>query len=155
MYLLIVSISVTLIYAHIALTMVNANCPSTRNQRQRQLNQQLSVLPSFTPLNQYHIYHIHRFTSPTLLHDLIQLARETTQFTVDTENDYSTHVPALIQIEFIGTTSVVLLIETCHLPHPSSVLSWLIRSLLSIIFRTSNTIYAWGDVVDELLDFGR
>jgi hypothetical protein len=133
--------------------MAHSNQQLSRNERQRQLNVQLSVLPTFTPVNQYQIHHINRATSPTLLQDLIELARATTMFTIDTEHDYYTHQPALIQIEFIGTESVVVLIETCHLPHASSVLFWLIRSLLKVILKPPHTIYAWGDIIYELTDF--
>jgi hypothetical protein len=124
-----------------------------RNERQRQLNMKLSVLPKFIPANDYKIYHINRITSPILLPDLIQLARETIKFTIDTEHDYYTHQAALIQIEFIQAKSVVLLIETCHLPHASSLLFWLIQSLFKVILQPSNTIYSWGDAIFELSHF--
>ena len=124
-----------------------------RHERQRQLNLKLSVLPAFTPVNDYETVYINRQTSKMLLPDLIQMARRTTRFTIDTEHDYYTHQPALIQIEMIRTQSVVLLIETCHLPHSSSVLFWLIKSLLKVIFQPSNMIYAWGDAKQELVGF--
>jgi hypothetical protein len=88
-----------------------------------------------------------------LLQNLIELAKETTSFTIDTEHDYYTHQAALIQIEFIRDTSIVLLIEACHLPHPSSTLFWLIKSLLKVILNPSHRIYSWGDVIFELSDF--
>ena len=113
-----------------------------RNERQRQLNMALSVLPAFTPLTDCQIYLINQTTSPLLLPDLIQLARQTTQFIIDTEHDYWTHEPAVIQIQFLHTSSVVLLIETCHLPNRSSVLFWLIRSLLKIVFQPANVLFA-------------
>ena len=125
-----------------------------RNQRQRELNKTLSVLPTFTPLNDNcHIYHINQSTPSMLIHDLIIMAQQTTHFTIDTEGDYYTHIPALIQIEFIRTPSIVLLIETCHLPHVTSILFWLISSLIKIIFKSSNTFYAWGDLKCELSNF--
>jgi len=127
--------------------------PMSRNERQRQLNRELSVLPTFTPLNDCQIYHINRSTSSIILQDLIQLARKTKRYTIDTELDYYTHEPALIQIEFIAMKSVVLLIETCHLPRPSSVLFWLIQSLFKVIFQSSNLIYVWGDFIFELTHF--
>ena len=125
-----------------------------RNLRQQQLNTALSTLPTFSSLNPYHVYHIHRFTSTNLLHDLIRLARTTSKFSIDTEKDFYTHKPALIQIELIqDRQSTVLLIEVCHLPHVSSIVHWLIRALLKIIFNSNNLIYAWGNIVDELTDF--
>lgn len=125
----------------------------TRNERQRQLNMELSVLPTFTPLNDCRVYHINRTTSLMLVQDLIELARKTTRYTIDTEHDYYTHQAALIQIEFVRSQSVVLLIETFHLPHASSVLFWLIRSLFNVIFKSSNLVFSWGDAICELTDF--
>lgn len=124
-----------------------------RHERQRRLNTQLSVLPPFTPQNDYDIYHIHEKTSSLVLHDLIDMARKTTQCSIDTENDYRTHRPALIQIECIRPRSMVLLVQVCHLPRPSSALFWLIQSLLKVILRPSNTILAWGDATGELSTF--
>ena len=124
-----------------------------RNQRKRQLNMELSVLPTLMPLTDCQIYLINQTTSPELLQNLIQMARQTTEFTIDTEQDYSTHQPALIQIQFIRANSLVLLIEACHLPHSSSVLFWLIRALLKIILRSSNVFFSWGDPILELESF--
>ncbi|CAF5011143.1 unnamed protein product, partial [Rotaria magnacalcarata] len=124
-----------------------------RNIRQRQLNMKLSVLPIFTPLYPYKIYHINQSTPTILLQDLITLARKTTKFTIDTESDYYTHEPALIQIEFIHSHSIVLLIGICHLPHELSVLFWMTRSLMNIIFKPSNVIISWGDTKRELESF--
>ena len=125
----------------------------TRHERKRQENIEFSALPTLTLLTDYQIYLINHTTSIMLVQNLIQLARETTQFTIDTERDYATKAPALIQIEFIHRHSVVLLIETWHLPHSSSVLFWLLRSLLKIIFRPTNVLFSWGDSVFELSDF--
>ncbi|CAF2889477.1 unnamed protein product [Rotaria sp. Silwood2] len=124
-----------------------------RNTRKYELNSALSVLQVFNPLNDYHIHHINQSTSPILLHDLIEQARKTTRFTIDTEDDYYTHQPALIQIEFIQDKSIILLIQINHLPHSSSVVFWLIRSLLKVIFNSLNVIYSWGDAKDELSKF--
>lgn len=86
--------------------------------------------------------------------NLIEIAQKTRRFTIDTEHDYYTRVPALIQIEFLNPkTSIVLLVQACHLPSASSVLFWLIQSLLKIIFKQSNLFFAWGDLTFELSDF--
>ncbi|CAF3411841.1 unnamed protein product [Rotaria socialis] len=124
-----------------------------RNARKQQQNTELSILPKFCPLNPYRIYYINRTTSTMLMYDLITLARTTSRFTIDTEKDFYSHAAALIQIEFIGNDSIILLIETCHLPDVSSVLFWLIRSLLKVILAKKNLVYCWGDICDELLDF--
>ena len=124
-----------------------------RNERQRQLNIQLSALPSFTPLNSYELYHINRSTSSLLLHDLIEMARKTMRYSIDTESDYRTHRPALIQIEFVRQRSIVLLVEVCHLPHQSSTLFWLMRSLFKVILQPSNMMLSWGNGMRELSEF--
>ncbi|CAF3101520.1 unnamed protein product [Rotaria socialis] len=69
-----------------------------RNIRQRQLNMKLSVLPIFTPLSTYKIYHINQSTPTILLQDLITLARKTTKFTIDTENDTPTEQKIVDQL---------------------------------------------------------
>ncbi|WP_233601883.1 hypothetical protein, partial [Corallococcus sp. AB038B] len=81
------------------------------------------------------------------------MARQTTQFIIDTEHDYWTHEPSVIQIQFIHTNSVVLLVEIFHLPPHSSVLFWLIRSLLKVVFQPANVLFAWVDLLFELSDF--
>ena len=131
---------------------------TNRKCLKRQLrHQQLSVKPVFTPRNQPNIYLIHRFTDSNILHDLIRLAQRTKFYSIDTESDRFTRRPALIQIEFIDqTASVVILVETCHLPlQQQSLTFWLIRSLLKFIFVPSNVIYSWADAKKELADFVR
>lgn len=124
-----------------------------RNSRQRQLNTKFSVLPTFLPFTDCQIYLVNHLTSPMLLQDLIQLAKQTTRFTIDTEYDYVTHQPALLQIQFIHVQSIVLLFEACHLPHSSSPLFWLISALLKIIFEPTNVLVSWGNLFIELPPF--
>ncbi|UJR34546.1 hypothetical protein I4U23_027323 [Adineta vaga] len=134
-------------------TMLQLNSSLSSNERKRILNIQLSILPAFTPLNDWRVHCVSQTTDPSLLHYLIELARKTVKYTIDTEHDYYTYEPALIQIEFICRQSIILLIETCHLPQASTVTFWLIKSLLKIIFNPSNIIYSWGDAVNELSRF--
>lgn len=122
-------------------------------QRRRRQNTMLSALPPFTSENEYDLYHINRRTSSLLLHDLIEMARKTTQYSIDTENDYRTHRPALIQIEYVRQRSVILLVGVGHLPHRSSALFWLIQSLFKVILQPSNRILSWGDGSSELSAF--
>lgn len=124
-----------------------------RNERKEQLNRMFSVLPPFCPKNDYTVHLINHSTSTLVLFDLIQLARRTTAFTIDTEQDYYSHRPALIQIELIGAESVVILIEVCHLPHPTSVTFWMIRAVFKAIFQLDNVILSWGDIIEELSAF--
>ena len=69
----------------------------TRNERQRRLNAQLSVLPKFKALNDYEVCLITHSTPTMQLYNLIELARRASTFTIDTEQDYYSHQPALIQ----------------------------------------------------------
>lgn len=88
-----------------------------------------------------------------LLRELINLAKETIRFTICTEHDGITGVPALIQIEFIHSHSIILLIEACHLPHPTTISFALIASLMTTILDASKTLYAWGDIKFALAKF--
>ena len=69
------------------------------------------------------------------------------------KNDYHSHRPALIQIEYVRQRSVILLVEVGHLPHRSSALFWLIQSLFKVILQPSNRILSWGDGASELSAF--
>jgi hypothetical protein len=47
--------------------------------------------------------------------------------------------------------SVVVLIETCHLPtRQDSLQFWLIKSLIKTVFSSKNTIYVWGNGIHRL-----
>ena len=124
-----------------------------RNERRRQQNNMFSALPPFTPENEYDLHHINQRTSSLLLQELIEVARKTMQYSIDTENDYHSHRPALIQIEYVRQRSVILLVEVGHLPHRSSALFWLIQSLFKVILQPSNRILSWGDGASELSAF--
>ncbi|CAF1481285.1 unnamed protein product [Adineta ricciae] len=127
-----------------------SNSTLSTNKRKRHSNVHLSTLPAFNPSNDWRVYCISQRTNTSLLHYLIDLARKTTEYTIDTEHDCVTHEAALIQVEFIRRQSVVLLIEVCHLPPASTVTFWLIKSLLKIILGPSNIIYSWGNAEHEL-----
>ena len=113
--------------------------------------------PTFTPVNLHASYLVNRFTGSEMMHDLIHLAQKTKRFTVDTQFDHDTGRPSLIQIEFVQEIlSIVVLIETCHLPADQESLTfWLIRSLLKFILQPSKLIYVWGRTIDVLLPFVR
>ena len=61
-----------------------------RALRKSQSNIEFSVLSVFITLNYYKISLINRATSPMLLHHLFEVARKTTEFTIDTEHHYYT-----------------------------------------------------------------
>ena len=128
----------------------------SRLDRRHQLNSVFSSLPAFRPWkNDCRIVHIHRSTPSSVLYALIDYAQETTEFTIDTESDYRTHQPALIQIEFIRSKPIVVLFEMCHLSKQQAFLSSLVRILIRTILMSSKTIFAWGDPIEELAHFAR
>jgi 3'-5' exonuclease len=114
-------------------------------------------LPPFTPINSPAGYIINRSTDTYLLHELLHFAQNTKYFSLDTESDFLTMNPSLIQIEMIGQReSVVILVEVCHLPfHRDSLSFSLIRSLLKFILKPTNIIYVWGNGEEELSRFVR
>ena len=128
---------------------------SRKNLNKYLHHQKLSCLPPFTPIVDYEVFFLHRSSNTNVLHHLIQLAQNTTFFSVDTEGDKYTNRPALIQLEFINETiSTVVLVEVCQLPSDQkSLVFWLIRSLFIFIFQRTTTIYAWGDALKELAKF--
>ncbi|CAF2084741.1 unnamed protein product [Rotaria magnacalcarata] len=123
----------------------------------KRLNDQLSVLPPFTSLNNYKIYLINRSTCTDELHHIIYLAQQTTCFSIDTESNLYNKQPALIQIELIDEQlSTVILVEMCHLPSAKQSLQfWLIRSIFKFLFQKTKTIYSWGYASEELQKFIR
>lgn len=131
----------------------NIMSKKSKNYKEKQLNNLLGNLSAFTPFNDHRFIFINGYTRSIELFHLIQFARETNEFTIDTENDYSTNKPALIQIEFIHDESVVLLVEMNHLPHEKSSLFWQIKALFKVIFDSKNKIFSWGNIKDELSKF--
>ncbi|CAF0976838.1 unnamed protein product [Didymodactylos carnosus] len=117
-------------------------------------NHQYAVAyPPFRP-PPYDAIFINKLTSKTQLNELIQRAATINHYTVDTEGDFDTHEPALLQIQFISAYSIVLLVEVQHLPPPNSERYHLIAKLLTSVFNAEmNSIYAWGDARKELSPF--
>ena len=109
----------------------------------------------FTPLNKSIVHIVNWATHTDTLHDILCVAQQTQFFSIDTEGDFKTKQPAIIQIELINRNlSQVLLIEACHLPRDQTCLqSWLIRSIFKFVLRSQNTIYVWGNGMKELSQF--
>lgn len=124
-----------------------------RNERKRQLNTELSVLPTFAPIQDCRIIRLDHRIPSLVLYNLIRLARITNSYTIDTEKDFVTHQPALMQIEFHETESIVLIVQVCHLPPAGSSLLWMMQALFKAILTSHNKFYGWGDVKLELMDF--
>jgi hypothetical protein len=116
-------------------------------------------LPPFTPQSHRQCY-MNKFTTKSTMEQIIDAAQQTSTFTLDTESVNvfkQNNKPALIQIQFIqcDTYSTVVLIETNHLPPPSSETFAQIRQVCRIVLKESNTIYTWGKLteLDEFLSF--
>lgn len=109
----------------------------------------------------YRYYYINRETSTETLDDLIEYARLTNEFSIDTEGQSrrppQPSDPALIQIELIQLNypSLIVLIETLHLPPQHSKRFGRIRELCQVIFTNDHTIYSWGPAKTELRKFFR
>ncbi|CAF1104471.1 unnamed protein product [Rotaria sp. Silwood1] len=73
------------------------------------------------------------------------------------ESDIHSHTPALIQILLVqqhSEHSLILLIETTHLPDISSSRFREIQHLFYHLFRSGTNLYSWGSLKDELTPFG-
>lgn len=109
----------------------------------------------FTPLNKSIVHIVNWATHTDTLYDILRSAQQTKFFSIDTEGDFKTNQPAIIEIELINRDlSQVLLIEMCHLPKDRTCLQfWLIRSIFKFVLQSSKTIYVWGDGIKELSQF--
>lgn len=119
-----------------------------------------SLLPRFNrPPSTYAHYFLNRTTSMETIDDLIEWAQQTNIFTLDTEHDIRQNRPALIQIEFVhdddddDNYSIVILVETCHLPMTKTKLFERFQYLFQIILSSTNIIQTWGSLSNELDDF--
>ena len=99
-------------------------------------------------------YLLNRTTTVDTLTDLIDVARQTTTFTLDTENDSRKKKPALIQIECLDDhRPIVIIVETFHLPPAGTPLFDLFVSLFSTILTSEKIIQTWGPLKTELSEF--
>lgn len=103
----------------------------------------------------YRYYHIHAETSIDIIDDLIDYANEITTYTLDTEDQMRYRresLGALLQIEFIdpNNPTIIILIETLHLPPQDSPSFKKISQLCKIIFTNGHRIYCWAEMKNEL-----
>ncbi|CAF3894331.1 unnamed protein product [Rotaria sordida] len=115
-----------------------------------------STYPPFEPLP-YIPYFVNRTTPEQTLHQLIQVATTSTEFTLDTEsvNIYrTTNKPVLIQLQILlpHNLSLVNVIEMCHLPPENHICFKLLKQLFQIIFSKEKQVYIWGST-GELFPF--
>ncbi|CAF2664242.1 unnamed protein product [Rotaria sp. Silwood2] len=94
----------------------------------------------FQPLAIYRYYHTHNQTSMDVLDNLIGYAKEVTNYTIDTEDQFQpspqSSKQALLQIEYVyeNNPSILLIIEVMHLPKRNEPTFIKIKQLLKIIF---------------------
>jgi hypothetical protein len=118
-------------------------------------NAEFRINPPFPSLTSYKTYFVNYTTLESTLEYLIELAKETKIFTIDTKTDYSSTLPALIQIACVGDQSAVILVECWYLPAPHSYLFLQICRLFITIFDPTKELQAWGDLTTELTSFVR
>ncbi|CAF3395889.1 unnamed protein product [Rotaria sp. Silwood2] len=124
-----------------------------KDEKERRYEQ---LFPPYHPCKPYVIHFINSLTTEEELKILCNVIKCTTDFIFDTESDIHSHVPALIQILLVqqhSEHSVILLIETTHLPDISSSRFPEIQNLFYNLFRSATNLYSWGLLKDELTRF--
>ena len=110
---------------------------------------------------QHRYFYINRETTIDTLDDLIEYAKLTQEYSIDTESQSRPPPqrpdPALLQIEFVHPDypSIIVLIEMLHLPEQASISFMKIKELCQVIFSKGHVINSWGEVEEELEDFCR
>ncbi|CAF4972867.1 unnamed protein product [Rotaria sp. Silwood1] len=110
----------------------------------------------YHPSKSYVLYFINSLTTEAELKMLCNVIKGATDFIFDTESDIRSYTPALIQVLIVQEDpepSLVLLIETTHLPDISSNRFREIQNLFYHLFRIGTNLYSWGPLVDELERF--
>ena len=126
-----------------------------KKERELQESCRNGELTPFKQPDNYSCYFIHQRTDILIVDQLIDEAKRTFNYTLDTEGDPVKNVPGTIQIEFIrpNSPSIVIVIEVNYLPPINSPLFMKIQQLCSIILKPDNVIYSWGSISDELKSF--
>ena len=116
---------------------------------EQQLKQECATgeLQPFRQPTNFTYHYLNRNTTTETVDSLIEKIRESTHFSVDTEDNPLSHEPSITQIEIIRpkSSSVVILIEAEYLLPHSSPLFNKIQQLCSILASPNNTLFAWGD----------
>lgn len=129
-----------------------------RNARREERNEELrNQYSPYRPTSNIRVVHLHHRTDLHTIEQLIERAKRTTRYTIDTESTTSRHgnQGAIVQIEIIEAVdrSTMVLLEAAHLPAPSSLHLARIEEFWSVVFDRSNEIITWGTLHDELKDF--
>jgi hypothetical protein len=123
-------------------------------ERAEELNLQY---PPYNPSSNINVVHLHHQTKITTINELIQQAKTTQRYTIDTESQrhQRENHGALVQIEMIRSInySTIILLEINHLPDVDSRLFERIKELWSIIFNSGNEIITWGPFAKEFENF--
>ena len=120
------------------------------------VNIELNVLPEVQPVKPYKVNLVNRLTRSMTFHTLLARIKEVKKFTIDTEGDFPSNKPILIQVQLIDencATSMVLLFEMAHLPQADEYGFRWIQKLLTTIMDPSNKVYTWDNVKRELFGF--
>jgi hypothetical protein len=115
-----------------------------------------SLFPPYEPIHHYRIYHVNKATTEEEIRYLLEVAHQTNDFVIDTESDFLSNIPALIQVlmlQSIQEQSPMVLFEMKFLPSSSSSLYALIKELFQCIFRFDCHLYCWGSLIRELESF--
>ena len=114
------------------------------------------LFPSYTPRHNYSILFINRTTTDDEINFALEMIQQTSHYMLDTESDYHSNRPALIQIflmKSINETSLVIILEIQFLPDRASFLFHQIQQIFDHMFRADAHLYAWGCLLKELTPF--
>ncbi|CAF1475083.1 unnamed protein product [Adineta ricciae] len=123
-----------------------------RNERLREQYPSMPIPPTAT------IIHIHYLPPIKTLDDLIEKAKNTKIFTIDTESETINRVNkgALVQIQFLqpSQASTIMLIEMFHRPDCNNLTTQeKNKELCEIILNCDKDIITWDPLEDEFDDF--
>ena len=113
--------------------------------------------PAFKATGTNRVVFLHCLTSITTVDQLINEAKSTKLYTIDTESQVIHHRThgSVIQIQMMKSRdeSTTILTEMFYLPRKNTLLYSKIKELYSIILRNDNTIISWGEYKDEFKHF--
>ncbi|CAF3126947.1 unnamed protein product [Rotaria sp. Silwood2] len=135
----------------------NQSWTPTKVKKEQELQDECRTgqLNPFQQPENYSCHFIHEKTDIVAIDQLIEQAKSTTHFSMDTENDALTHKPATLQVEFIRPSlpSTIIIVEVQYLPSTTTLLFKKIQELMTIIFTSNHYIYSWGPALKELSTF--
>ena len=116
-----------------------------------------AALPPFHSSSEISIVYLHHRTDLPTIEQLIEKAKETTLYAIDTESEgrKENGKESLIQIQCVHSRnqSTVLVIETQYLPDRQSLLFMRMKELLAIILKDENKVLCWAEIDVELGKF--